>query len=40
MKAQLNTSEKMENDKKELNKSKDGKTTFKTLLKSKTQKGS
>ena len=36
MKAQLNTSEKMESDKKELSKLKDGKTTFKSLLKSKT----
>jgi hypothetical protein len=36
MKAQLNTNDKMESDKKELNKLKGGKTTFKSLLKSKT----
>jgi hypothetical protein len=36
MKAQINTNEKIESDKKELTKLKDGKTTFKSLLKSKT----
>ena len=36
MRAQLSTGEKLESDKKELNKLKDGKTTFKSLLKSKT----
>jgi hypothetical protein len=36
MKAQLNTKEKMDSDTKELSKLKEGKTTFKTLLKSKT----
>jgi hypothetical protein len=35
MKVQINTSEKMESDKKELAKLKDGKTTFKSFLKSK-----
>jgi hypothetical protein len=36
IKAQISTNDKMESDKKELNKLKEGKTTFKSLLKSKT----